>query len=158
MSGDSVMTKDEFLSLLDVYGAELKRWPQARQQPAQAYLDTADIEVKALFEDEKAFDSLLEFEVGSVEVPVELETRLLDLAPLPTQKRKSTGSLLALKQLSTPRWVSAVIAMSCFIGGAGAGYAGAISDVEQLAATEMMAFVEVDGLGFLDSFSTGEDE
>ena len=52
------MTPDRFSYLLDAYGADFARWPQAERDAARLARDT-DHAIKALWDEAQAFDDLI---------------------------------------------------------------------------------------------------
>lgn len=75
------MTQERFLEILEAYGADPARWPEAEREAAQAYADAHPELVAQAIETERELDALL----GPAEAEVSplLEARILRHAPQP---------------------------------------------------------------------------
>lgn len=75
------MTQERFLEILEAYGADPARWPEAEREAAQAYADAHPDLVAQAIETERQLDALL----GPAEAQVSplLEARILRHAPKP---------------------------------------------------------------------------
>jgi len=75
------MTQERFLEILEAYGADPARWPEAEREAAQAYADAHPDLVAQAIETERQLDALL----GPAEAEVSplLEARILRQAPQP---------------------------------------------------------------------------
>lgn len=73
------MTQERFLEILEAYGADPARWPEAEREAAQAYADAHPELVAQAIETERQLDALL----GTAEAEVSplLEARILRQAP-----------------------------------------------------------------------------
>ena len=95
--GDGVMmTKERFIHLLDAYGADWSRWPQAEVAPARALM-ASDAELQSQWRDAGALDDLLGHERS---VPsADLRERVIALAAVaglkPRRERRAFWTLLS---------------------------------------------------------------
>lgn len=130
------MTEDRFRALAEAYGAELRRWPAAERNAAQAFAlanrDVAD----AILEVERSLEIQLEAYV--VEAPAPLRRRIIDLAPR------------ARAIARTVRWLAAVglglgLAASA-VAGVAAGVSLAPASVTRLIGGEPAASTDDSGL------------
>lgn len=152
-----MMDRTRFLVLLDIYGAQIDKWPSEVRVSARLFLESADQDVLSRMEDERDFDDFLAPASGPADVSVGLEERLIALAPSPSDVRRSTRRLGWISW-TTPRWASAMIVGGCLIGGAGAGYAATSAETHDLAAADMLYFAASADTDVLDVIGEGEAE
>lgn len=154
----SALDRDKMLELLSAYGADLSRWPQDCQKTAADFLKQADQELLDQFNEEEALDTFLSVAADPV-VPIALEETLLRNAPLPTSKGSSkSGWLRGLLRPSAPRWAAVSGMALAMVFGAGAGYAGARSDVYNAEAIDAYAYVTSDVSGTFEALSFNAEE
>ena len=106
------MTIERFRDLLDAYGANPARWPQAERASALALLEMS-AEARSLCDAEAAFDGLIDF-ADTAPVTAQLEARILA-----TQARGRAGIPKILTDLWPGRsaWVPATaLALSLALG------------------------------------------
>jgi hypothetical protein len=73
------MTEDRFRALAEAYGADLRRWPLAERDAAQAFLEANADAAAAILELERALEAQLEAYI--VEPSPSLRGRVIDIAP-----------------------------------------------------------------------------
>ncbi len=150
-----MMDKTRFLNLLETYGATIERWPEDVRVSGRLFLETADSEVLARLDDERAFDAFLAPACSATDVSMSLEEKLLSSAPLPSSASGRVRKGFSFPSWAAPRWVSALMVGGCLVGGAGAGYASTAVEVRNMAADDMMYFAST---GSNDLIDTLEEE
>ena len=83
MGADRKMDLDRLSTLLDAYGADRTRWPEAERAAAWALIE-ADDTARALYEDARALDGLLS-RASTVEPSPELKAAVLADASRPRE-------------------------------------------------------------------------
>jgi hypothetical protein len=73
------MTEDRFRALAEAYGADLRRWPLAERDAAQAFVEANRDVAEAILDIERSLEAQLEAYI--VEPPPALRQRVIDLAP-----------------------------------------------------------------------------
>ncbi len=81
------MTLPRFQRALDVYGAELSRWPQAQRAAAER-LVTSDPAAAAALVQARALDALMARDTGGAQLDAAAVLRALERRPLPPQRRR----------------------------------------------------------------------
>lgn len=144
------MNKDQFLGYLEVYGAELKRWPEDKRALASIFFQSKDEETIARIREEADFDAILVSSDMQSPISVSLEARLIELVP-----QKAGASNLSLwmriKALSAPKWASAGLISAALVGGLGVGYAQAAEQAGLNAVSDMLAYASIEELSELDT-------
>ncbi len=132
------MTPQRFRTLIDAYGADPARWPEAERALAQALLDRADDETRAAWAAQRQLDAALS--MLDAEAPdAALTRRIIACAPAPTRPPR--------RAWPPPRWW---MAGGEFIGAGIAGLAaGALATAltAQPAGGDNGASLEADGVG-----------
>lgn len=85
-----MMTPERFAYLADAYGADLRRWPAAERQPAQALLDSGDARARASLAQAQGLDSLLDSHRLPAPHPA-LGARIAASANLPVRRPLFSG-------------------------------------------------------------------
>jgi hypothetical protein len=83
MGADRKMDIDRLSTLLDAYGADRTRWPEAERATAWALIE-ADEKARALYEDARALDGLLS-RASTIEPSSELKAEVLAAASRPRE-------------------------------------------------------------------------
>lgn len=93
------MNLERFTTLIDAYGSDPRRWPDAERQAAQALL-AASAEAQQLMHEAAPFDALLAAPPADIEPSAALKSRLLaQIAPRPmaaTTWRSQIAEVLGL--------------------------------------------------------------
>ncbi len=143
------MNKDQFLGYLEVYGAELKRWPEDKRALASSFFQSKDEEILARIQEEADFDAILVSSDKQSPISVSLEAHLIELVPKANASRPSF--LSRIRSLSAPKWASAGLISAALVGGLGVGYAQAAEQAELNAVSDMLAYASIEDLSELDT-------
>jgi hypothetical protein len=109
------MTPERFAALADAFGADLRRWPEADRNAAQALVQESTL-ARARLAEADALDALLD--LSRIAAPsADLRQRILATAPKP----RATGPASARSRLL--RWLSGLGAIGILTCGAVAGAA-----------------------------------
>ncbi len=136
------MTKTEFLKQLEIYGSELKRWPEDKRVLAKAFLDSTDVDLQKRIADEASLDAFMSTANSLPEIDAELEAKLIDLVPV--QSSNSQSIFQRLSQSQPRKWLSAGLISISLLGGVSVGYAQATDEIELAAVEGMLGFVSLD--------------
>ena len=108
------MTKERFRELLDAYGANPARWPEAEREAALAFIE-ASAEARALRDEAVAFDRLIDL-ADTTPATAQLEARILATLP-PAGATSGIRAFLAGLIPGHPVWVPAsALALSLALG------------------------------------------
>lgn len=120
MTTMDTMTAARFKLLLEAYGAEIGRWPEAERLAAHAYAETAP-EAAALLAEARHVDALLAA-LPSPQLPGGLEQKILAGAGMTAQRAWHPGA--ALRRLLEALWPetsfwkpASVLASALVLGG-----------------------------------------
>jgi len=83
MGADKQMDLDRLGELLDAYGADRGRWPEAERARARALIEAND-RARDLYDDARALDDLLR-RAGTIEPSLELKAEILAAAGRPRE-------------------------------------------------------------------------
>ncbi len=146
-----MMTKQEFASLIQVYGADFSRWPEDMRAGAKSLLAAGDPDVVSAYGREKALDDVLDSDNTIPPVSIALEEKLLASAPSSAGVSHPPHIRFAgwLRQVTAPRWVSAGVISAALISGASVGYASGLADENRAAADSLLAYSVSENIGFL---------
>lgn len=113
------MTTERFLSLVEAYGADARRWPEGERAAMQAFVLDHPVEAERALVSERALDALLD-EAAPVAASDLLHARILAAVPRP-----GSGQV----------WRGAAAAAAALIVGVAGGYsAAAVSPTEPVEA------------------------
>jgi len=134
-----MMTEERFFQILDVYGANPARWPEAERAGAEAFAAAHPDLVGAAMSDEMVLDDLLDRLVEpAIEAPL-LERRLLTQLPSPG----------GLPSWMAPSAMAAALMLGAFIGFASSALTVPVDDSEAIYADAFTGYEQdwVDWLG-----------
>jgi hypothetical protein len=103
------MTEERFFQILEAYGADPSRWPEAERAAAQAFAAAHPRQVEAAMLAEARLDVLLR--PAATEVPDLLEHRILRSFPVP---------------VAAPRWQIPAAAAAALLAGVLIGFASGV--------------------------------
>jgi anti-sigma factor RsiW len=81
------MTLTRFQRALDVYGADLSRWPHSQRSAAERLM-ASDPAAAAAFAQARGLDALIARDATSTQADAAAVLRALDMRPLPPQRRR----------------------------------------------------------------------
>ncbi|MBL8711744.1 MAG: hypothetical protein JNM12_02505 [Alphaproteobacteria bacterium] len=100
------MTLDEFRNNVDIYSADLSRWPQALVKPAVAFMKD-NAEAAALFERQLAADAQLRAHTPRIGDISALEARIMQGIAEQSSASAPAQAAVAAKPFWKPSWVFA---------------------------------------------------
>lgn len=124
-----MMTEDRFFEILEAYGANPERWPEAERAAAQAYAEAHADTVTEALQSAAALDALLAPTV--VEPSDLLQRRLLKALPVPAEHR--------------PQWQIPVAAAAALVVGALIGFTGGAVTVDDTVSASDAIYAEAYG-------------
>jgi len=152
MTDTTPMTDARFKALLEAYGAEVGRWPEAERLAAHAYAEAAP-ESATLLAEARAIDALLAKLPLPEPRPALMASILEQIHALPVQKRGLGAALAGLLDALWPRaavWKPASVFASALVLGAliGGDLLGAFGVVETTASAQAQAQVQENVLAY----------
>ena len=129
------MNTDRLKEIIDAYGANHARWPDAERDAALALLATS-ADLQAYRDAARTLDAFLD-EASVAPASVDLETAILATAPSPQTQQASVSGWR--RWISRPAFAAAG-AISCMLVGAASGYALTVSELEAERAEAFLAF------------------
>jgi hypothetical protein len=119
MSETTPMTAERFKTLLEAYGADVGRWPQAERLSAHDYAQTAP-EAVALLAEARAIDALLAKLPAPEPRPALMTSILAQIHRRPARQRGAGAALTGLLDALWPRaaaWKPASVFVSALVLG-----------------------------------------
>lgn len=121
------MNIETFKSLLETYGADMRRWPESVREEANAFARSSS-DAAHLLEGEAKFDRLLDA-AETAPVTRDLEERILASFPERGQRTATAGRWVAALADGPMRWAQAAalafsLALGLGVGAALPGWAG----------------------------------
>lgn len=144
------MTNERFKELLDAYGANPARWPEAEREAALALAKSSD-EARRLLDEAAALDRLIDL-AETTPVTPELQARIL--AALPELRR---GGVIASLMPGRPAWIPITALAASLALGLGVGtFIPALAGIGEQQAQDaaLVALGDLDAGGLWDE--TGE--
>ncbi len=145
------MNKEQFLEYLEIYGADVKRWPEGVRSSAESFFRSEDLELKRAIKLESTFDSFLDDQADMPEISVALEAKLIDLMPMAGETKSAPSFIEKLKSFRASKWMAAGLISASLVGGASVGYAQAAEQAELSVVNSMLSYASADELSNLDT-------
>jgi len=114
-----MMTLERFKSLIEAYGADPARWPEAERSDAVGFVE-ASADARRILEEAALLDRVIDL-ASTTPVTPQLQAKIMaafvEAAAAPARKASGFGGLLP----GTPRWVPAAAFVLSLALGLGAG-------------------------------------
>ena len=137
------MTKEDFIESLEIYGANLERWPEDVSVLAAEFFESDDPDIVSAIRVEQTLDQMMDVDGELAPISVSLEASLIDLVP---SKNKTPRFEIwkKFKKLKAPNWSVAGMVSASLIGGVSVGYAQAVEQAEFNAVYTMLTYASHD--------------
>jgi len=112
------MTRERFKMLVEAYGADPRRWPEAEREAALRFVES-DVEAQRILEEVRALDRIIDF-ADTAPVTPELRARILS-AIAPRSQAARTSARLRAWAPQTPQWIPLAAFAASLLLGLGAG-------------------------------------